>query len=301
MNCRSIIAVFLMMFAISSEIFAVDNNSGDDMVIRAGETMREDILKIGASVLVEGTAEKNIAVLGGDVTVKGRVKGDVVCLAGDILLLQGSVVDGDTVACFGQVKRNQGAMLNGEVVSINIKKEKVRGLITDMSSGMGKLHMSPLMVSMRITLLLSWLLVALFLTALFPSQTRRGVDKIKHSSLPILLTGLSSFIVFVILVVIFTILSFVLIGIPFLILTVVVVLALKAFGLTALFEFIGRWLSKVLKLNNPSPYVCVLFGWLFLGILKFIPYAGSISWLAVSIFALGTAVLTRFGTGGTTS
>ncbi len=266
------------------------------LVLSEGERALEDIVSMGGSVVIHGVAEKNVVALGGDIRITGRVEGDVVCLAGDIIIESGASVGGDSVACFGEVKKDAQAVIDGEIVSINMEQDRVRKLITDMSSEMGRLHMTPLFVAMRITGLLAWLLSSLLLTALFSKQIAVGIEKLDQSPGWVCLTGIVTFLLFVVLVLIFIILSFMLIGIPFLFLTLLSVFALKAFGLAVLFEYLGRKLTKLMNISNTSPYICILFGWLTMGALKFVPYFGAVTWFTASIFALGITVLTRFGT-----
>lgn len=69
---------------------AFEFRSGDDVLIPAGTTIRDDLYVAGGNVRVEGDVLGDLVVAGGDVTVTGRVREDLVA-AGGTLDLRGRV------------------------------------------------------------------------------------------------------------------------------------------------------------------------------------------------------------------
>jgi hypothetical protein len=102
--------------------------------------------------------------------------------------------------------------------------------------------------------------------------------------------------IFAMLVIIGTILSLILIGIPILFALIIVGCIIKVFSRIILFYFLGESFLKILGKDQIAPIPATLVGFLLVSVLSFIPILGSLVILVLSIIGWGVVILTKFGT-----
>lgn len=114
------ILVILLLVALAP-VQAVILRQGDTLRIRAGETLNDDVVVSGGTVVVDGAITNDLVVAGGTVDVNGRVGGDVVAAGGTMNIngpIGGSVYSmGGTMNVNGSVGRN--LVLAGGTVNMN--------------------------------------------------------------------------------------------------------------------------------------------------------------------------------------
>lgn len=76
-----------------------------------------DLVCIGCSIQLEGTASGDVVAVLGSVMVSGTAEGDVVSVGGVVRLAEDAIVRGDAVGVGGGVSRHPNATVDGELVS----------------------------------------------------------------------------------------------------------------------------------------------------------------------------------------
>jgi hypothetical protein len=148
----------------------------------------------------------------------------------------------------------------------------------------------------RSSLLILWVALGCAIAALFQPAIMRAQSELRNEPARSIAFGFLWTILFWMLLVGCVILSFVIIGIPLLIVLVAFHLALAAFGMTLTFSVVGDWLARRFNHPNASLYAAVFVGACFLGLARLIPVFGSVIWFAAGLFGIGAALATRFGT-----
>ena len=93
---------------------------GDQVHIGQSITVGQDenvgsLVCVGCSIRMEGTSG-DVVVLGGSVLLEGTAKGDVVAIGGGVVLGENASVSGDVVSIGGRLSRHPNAVVKGDVV-----------------------------------------------------------------------------------------------------------------------------------------------------------------------------------------
>lgn len=156
--------------------------------------------------------------------------------------------------------------------------------------------------AVKVSLLFVWIIAAVVLTLASAREVRYSSIEIRTAPLHCLALGLVAVTSFVLTAILFSYLIPYLVGLPLLVALGLFALIAKISGMIAIFHSIGtlvagarsrdelaqrRWLRGDLAM--------VLIGVLLLGAIRLIPIAGTIVWSIASVFAIGTALATKFG------
>jgi cytoskeletal protein CcmA (bactofilin family) len=116
----SIATLPLMLMAQCWPAPGAEIRSGDEVVIKADETIKDDLYVLGRQVTIDGTVEGDVVAFAQRVTVNGAVKGHIMA-AGQTVILGGSS-DGARVA--GQaIKLDSKANLDGDLLAAGMSLE----------------------------------------------------------------------------------------------------------------------------------------------------------------------------------
>ena len=283
-------------------------------------TSTGSISELNQSVLVLGTVDGDISTLAGDIAVLGDVTGDVSTVSGTVTVL-GTIrgdasivggnlrvagkVHGDASVVGGTLETAPGGVVAGDTNSVGkgsfkFAFNKTRHLHgnggPDSSSFFHLFWLSPFMFMWRSALVIFWIALACAIAALFSPAILRAQSELRNEPARSVAFGFLWTILFWMLLVACVILSFVIIGIPLVIVLVAFHLALGAFGMTLTFSVVGDWLARRLNHPNASLYAAVFVGACFLGLIRLIPIVGSVVWFAAGLFGIGAALAARFGT-----
>jgi len=132
MNKKGFVWLFFLVIAIvpAMAFAATEFRTGDELIVREGETInqnlyaaggtvviegsvRGDILVGGGNVLISGSTTKDVLVAGGNLTISGET-GDDLRAAGGSITVSGSV-KGDVVVAGGNVHLTSQAKVDGDV------------------------------------------------------------------------------------------------------------------------------------------------------------------------------------------
>ncbi len=231
----------------------------------------------------------------GSVTVYGRVDGNAVSIFGSVSVADGATVGGNAVAVFGRIRAEGSGLVMGSRTSLGLPAASL-GLPA------GSYHLLQPFSRLGLTARYPWhyyggiafsLLAAGLVAVLFPhgiGRIRRGME---HRLALSAITGLAAYSA-VGLAIIFSVVT--IIGIPLGATLALALLVARLLGYTALVLMVGE---RILGARNGEQQLipAVLLGALVVGLVSAAPVVGMPISIAVSLVALGGAILSRFGLG----
>ena len=250
----------------------------------------EDVTSVRRTVVVSTPLRGNVASLGGDVIVRAPISGNVVVWGGDVRLEPGAEVSGDVVDFGGAVGgegRVRGRILTpGSLSALYLSETR-------------HLPWSPHAVpwrtfaGLRLFALALWTLVSSIVLRFGSGAVARSAAVFEESPG----TAAASGIVGTIFLLLAGVASFTALPgglrVAAAALILAAALALKVFGMTALFVFVGERLTGWSRAASRPAALAI--GLAACGALSLVPVAGPVLWSAASVFAVGVAVYTRFG------
>jgi hypothetical protein len=153
-----------------------------------------------------------------------------------------------------------------------------------------------------VSLVAVWMLAAVVLTLMSGREVRTSSTEVRASALHCFTLGLVAVTSFVLTAIVFSYLIPYMIGVPLLFALAVFAVITKIYGMVAVFHAVGtlvagarsreqlasrKWLRGDLAMS--------VIGALFLGAVRLIPVIGPIVWGLASVFAIGSALATKFG------
>jgi hypothetical protein len=264
-------------------------------------TVNGDISTLSRDVAVLGDVTGDISAVSGTVTVLGTVGGDISVVGGDLRVA--GKVNGDASVVGGALETAGGGRVLGETSTVgkgnfkfNFNRSWPGGRHLHSQSFFHSFWLSPFMFMWRSALLILWIALGCAIAALFTPAVLRARAELQSAPARSVAFGFLWTVLFWMLLVACIILSFVVIGIPLLIVLVAFHLALGAFGMTLTFSVVGEWLARRLNHAGASIYAAVFVGACFLGLARLVPVFGSVIWFAAGLFGIGAALASRFGT-----
>ena len=250
----------------------------------------ENVTSVRRTVVVATPLDGHVASLGGDVIVRAPVSGDVVVWGGDVRLERGADVAGDVVDFGGEVRgdgRVRGRILTpGSLTALYLSETRrvpwsPRGVPWRIAAGL------------RLFALALWTLVSSLVLRFASGAVARASAAFEDNPGSAAASGIVG-TVFLLLagVASFTALP----GgarVPAAAVILGTAVALKVFGMTALFVFVGERLTGWARAASRPAALSV--GLLACGAVSLVPVAGPLLWSAASVFAVGASVYTRFG------
>jgi hypothetical protein len=280
-----------------------------DRIIREGETVNEDVVIFGSTLLIQKEARVtgDVVAFGSDVTIAGTIEGDVAIFGGSANM--GGTVEGDLVILGSSLVANSAAVVEGECVLVggDVSSESQSGLNCSSFGDFSNITL-PAITDLPIIPALPRIptpaeasfgffgrigdiagrsllfgLLALALAAVAPRHLTGVTDTIKQRPAASGAVGFLTIFASISLLVIVTLLTVVLIfvcigvlGIP-IIIGISLLLALGLFmGWVAAGVIFGRWLARMLKLSNRRLTVTAALGTAMLtlvaGLLSSLPF-----------------------------
>lgn len=153
----SLLAFLALAFATPAQAF--DGRSGDNVEIKAGEVIEDDVYVTANNFVLEGTVKGDLIVFGETITINGAVEGDLIA-AGQSVIINGTVTDdariagallqisktavigGDVIAAGASLEAQDGSAIEGELV-VGAGQTLLEGNITgDILAGTGALELT---------------------------------------------------------------------------------------------------------------------------------------------------------------
>ena len=267
---------------------------GADLLVERGESV-SDVVCFNCSIRVEGEATGDAVAIGGSITVPGRVSGDVVAVGGSVNL--GGSVGGDVIAVAGGVDLAPGAAVGGDTVSVlggvqGARDGRIGGTVTSIRS------IIPIVASGLVVVLVLSLIAALIFQ---PLLTLFCAAVLGPSRLAVLADtaasrGFLSFFLGAGLLLASFLLSFVTIFVPVWIPGFefpfgIVLFVVLVVGYAGVSYGVGRGLAP-----RANAVLAAFLGAILVTIIQMIPIVGWIAGFIFFMMALGTPVVSGFGT-----
>ena len=246
----------------------------------------KDLYIIGKAATISDPIDGSVQVYRGNVTVANVIAGDLLVLGGSVSFAGAGRVDGNLIYAASRVTNAEG---------------RVRGHVYPLASLEGAAA-SMTKNAIVASLLLVWLITAIIVTLMSGREIRLSSIEVRSSALHCFVLGLVAFTSFVLTAIAFSYLVPYVVGIPLLAALAVFAILTKVYGMVAVFHAVGtlvagsrnrqqlasrKWLRGDLAM--------VVIGALLLGAIRLIPVVGAIVWGLASVFAVGTALATKFG------
>jgi hypothetical protein len=229
--------------------------------------------------------------VGGDVAIRARVSGDVISWGGSVVVSETGAIDGDLVVFGGKISgadgRVSGRVLTpGSLLAIYLAEEKrlaATGAVGSYSTWFG----------LRLFVLGLWLAAATLILRFFGPASARAALTVQESPGLSAAGGVLTLILFLLAGV--TALSALpqRAAVPVALILLIFAAAMKIFGMTALFLYVGQTVSRNVSAAGRPAALCL--GFALAGVVSLVPTAGPILWSALSVLAVGVSALTRFG------
>lgn len=263
-------------------------------ITRAARRAAEDVVSLSKSVTIDHPVSGNVVVIGGSATIEQPVDGDVVVFGGDALLENQGHVNGDVVVLGGTATGATAGRVTGDVF--------VRSAESALVAGAPRGVLAMLMMAVKLTLLLIWLVVTVLVCLAAGREVRQTSIEVRSSPLHTFAVGLVGYTSFILTAVLFSTLIPFLVGIPMLIVLAVFAIFAKVFGTIAVFHAVGTLVAGAKTREQlearrflRGDLAMTIVGLLLLGALRMIPIVGTILWGVASLFGVGAALATAFG------
>lgn len=250
---------------------------GEDLFVAEGEEV-VDVVCIGCSIRVDGRVLGDAVAIAGSLDIRGRVRGDAVAVMGSVELHPKAAVDGDVVAVMGRATIPDDADVGGDIVSGgDFAPIALSGLLV------------ALLLSLVAALLVQPLLVLICFLILGPERLQVLADTARQRAGLSFLFGAGLVIGSFMLTVLLSVIPLAVPGLQFpLGLAMFIILVVGYAG-------ISYWVGRSL-VGGSGPLAAALLGAVLVTILQLIPIVGWVAFMIFSMMALGSAVLSGFGT-----
>jgi hypothetical protein len=260
--------------------------------LEKGSLARNQLVAVGRDLVIEGNALADVAAVNGSVEVTGEVDGDVIVLAGDARLRPSARVAGD-VFVVGGVIQAAGARVGGRLVSYPTASQAWLTLMEGPALGLSAV--SPLVLGAKISLLAAWAALLLLLFAASGRQVLETAEGVRREPFHNFFTGLTCVLAITMTALFFGAFLGGIAGVPLLTLIVFLALALKLWGMVAVFYALGQWITRHVLRRTLRPLNAATLGLLALGILKFVPWIDVLAWNTATLIGIGATLSTKFG------
>jgi len=286
--------IFLALFLTSAllPLSGRDRLSFSQDITVGKDEVQDNVIAFGGNVIVEGRVKESIIVFGGSIILSGEVGDSVVGFGTAITLRSSAVVKGDVASIGGTMEKEPGCVISGDTVYFKGGK-MLSGLF---KGGWMGFPFIPLILILKLIAFFIWLFIALVIASLFPRQLAMASSQIRTSFGPVVGIGALALVLFIGLIIVFTLLSLILIGIPFLLFIIAVGIAIKVFGEVVLFYFFGETIGRAMRNKTPAPLAAVIIGLVVISFIKLIPILGFLFSFFLGFIAWGAVIRTKFGT-----
>jgi hypothetical protein len=294
-----VVIVFAVLSIPGGVLFpASDFKMEKDITVPSGETYPHSVVSFRGKLDIKGTIAESVILVGGRLVLEGVVEEDVICFGSDVVIGKDAHIKRDLFVIGGTLEKDSDAVVDGEYFVFKFDLKKLENSLIPI---LADTRTFSLFKAIRIII---WFIIALIVFAVVPRKINSAEEMFDTNRLKIGSIGFLSLFSFIFLAFIAIILSFVIIGIPLLIILVLLYFVTYVFGRTVMFYFIGIKLAHLVKMKNIAPAFFILVGVIFYALLKFLPLVGPILLIILNIFELGIGVSfflrkkLKFETGG---
>jgi hypothetical protein len=279
---------------------------GDNYELRENQTLNGNLIVLGGNVNLEAGSvlQGDIVLLGGNVSVLGEITGSVIALGATISLDETTIIRGDVLHAGGNITGLGDAKIYGE-----IKQAQPRTILFDSDTWRlpSNIQTDPSRVARsmvrdifsNLLQVFGVAILAVIVLLIFPKPVEKAANSIVNQPLLSGATGLLTFLVIPVVVILFLLLMITIILIPVSLAAYLVISIAIIFGwITVGFE-LGRRIASLFK-TEWAPAVSAGLGTLTLGLMVWLlGYAlclGGIIGIVAACLGLGGVILSQFGT-----
>ena len=248
--------------------------------------VNQQVVQIGGNYhLSTKEAVESLIVIGGNLTLRGKVNNDVLVLKGDVEVQEGAVVLGSVTTVLGKIRGKQ--YLEGIHREVNgwkfIPASAWLIMRPQEAWGMGK----SAKFGWGVLVFIALTLVHITVYAVFPLRLNTMAHVISHRPIGSTLLG---FVVLIVAPCLIAMLVLSIVGIPFVLLFISILLPIAIYGKTAVFLSMGQTIFS----NQPKVVAVVAGYWIYF-MATSIPHVGLPMFLAANAIAVGICLRTVFG------
>ena len=246
----------------------------------------QQVVQIGGNYhLSPREAVESLVVIGGNLTLRGKVTNDVLVLKGNVEVQDGAEVLGSVTTVLGKIRGKEH--LEGIHQEVNgwkfIPASAWLIMRPQEAWGMGK----SAKFGWGVLTFIALTLVHITVYAVFPQRMNAMAHIISHRPIGSTLLGL---IVLIVAPCLITVLVLSIIGIPFVVLFISILLPIAIYGKTAIFLSMGQTIFS----NQPKVVAVVAGYWIYF-MATSIPHVGLPMFLVANTIAVGICLRTVFG------
>jgi hypothetical protein len=230
------------------------------------------------TTVLENQAVDDVVVVGGDVTIHGTVNDSVIVLNGNLDLKATAKINGLIVVIGGSVQQEHGAVIPAKMINISFDNATKNSLLF----GGGLMIGSWLL---QLTVSVVFVLISVAIVYFSKMRLTLYVERVRKDTGHLVYIGFFSSLILLAL----TILLFVtVIGIPFGLLLLFIVVLAFLLGFAVLSLLIGEQIRGIH--GRPSWFV-TLWGSIFLTSFMNVPFIGGLLCIGVVLFSIGMTTL----------
>lgn len=263
---------------------SANSNLEKNLIVEKGQVYEENIVSFGGEIKISGEIKESVVLMGGRLTLNGKVQKDVICIGAEVHLTAGAIIEGDLILIGGQLDRNRESVINGEYFFFKFDLKKIENSIMPILSD------SQTLTFFKTLKIIFWFLITLIVFAVIPRKIVDAEEIFSRNGFKIGLTGLVAIFTFIFLLLICIMLSFVIVGLPMLIILILLYFGVFVFGRTVLFYFLGQRIAGALNVKKVTPAVFILLGVMIYALVKFLPVVGPMLVLLLNVLEIGVGV-----------
>ncbi|MGA7614657.1 MAG: polymer-forming cytoskeletal protein [Thermoanaerobaculia bacterium] len=302
---KAVLPVVVLLSAIVLALAVIPSASGRDRAAVGGSMTSGsgDLVGFDEDMHVTQNVAGSVIVFAGTAMIDAVVSGDVVVLGGDVSLGESAHVRGDLVCLGGEIHGLEAGRVAGDVVAPGRLLHIARGQSEDaVLLRHGSPFLTVLKIALELSMLFLWLIAAVVITLFWGRSVRSSAVELKASPFHVVTLGLVALTSFILTALLFSVLIPFFVGIPLLLALALFAIALKIYGMVAVFHFVGGLVAGPrtheeagARRHLRGDLAMVLVGLLILGAIRLIPVVGPAIWMAASVFGVGVALATGFG------
>ncbi|MCC7119286.1 MAG: hypothetical protein IT310_12240 [Anaerolineales bacterium] len=252
---------------------------GGNVTIESGATLNGDVIVVGGNLQADGAIYGEVALIGGRLDLAGETSGDIALIGGQASLSATAVVNGNISTLGSQLERDPAAKITGEIVN------NAPPNVDELSTPKAYFVFDPFEgISGVILKAVGMAIVALLLTLFLDPQIKRVGDY--AIAQPVVAGSVGLLALFITVLLAITILP------------IFVAVCAWVLGVVAIGQEVGRRFVQAIN-QDWRPLLSTAFGTFLLllvvGFAGLIPCVGWIFKFALTLVAIGAAVMTRFG------
>ena len=262
------------------------------VVLSAAAAGGESLVTVGKPLAVIAPVQGRVVSVAGEVDLRAPVTGDVVAWGGEVRIDPGAAIGGNLIAFGAEVSGDRGAVAGrivtpGSLASLYLA-EAERGPFRSVPAAA-----SAAAAGLRLLALAIWAVLSSVVLRLWAGPVARTAVCFEENPAAAATSGIVG-LVFLLLSAVTAFSAFpAALRVPGAVVILAVAAALKIFGMTALFLFLGQRIAR--RFSPRQRPAALALGLLAAGLVSLVPVAGPVLWSAASIVAIGAAVYTRFG------